>query len=304
MKTILDPESLLAFEALSRLGSFTAAAQDRGCAKSHISQLIRELEKELATVLVLRSTRSMTLTEAGQKLLPHAVALRELLGQVRLDIEDTQQHIEGELWISTTPSLSQYVVGPLMAELAKLHPGLRIRVDSNNRLISPGADGVDFCIRVGRVGDERLVAKELGYAHDKLFAAPSYLAQAPALNHPSDLIHHASLINDDYQYTRQWHLVNGSEEVKAALNPLLCSDTNPTLAISAINGYGIALLPQFVGETYCKFGLLEPILSDWSANPTPVFLVYPFRSAMPRKHRVFIDFIVEALRERLTSKAD
>ncbi|QLI80150.1 LysR family transcriptional regulator [Chitinibacter fontanus] len=303
MKTILDPDALLAFESLSRLGSFTAAAQERGCAKSHVSQLIRELEKELGTVLVLRSTRSMTLTEAGQKLLPHAVALRELLGQVRLDIEDTQQLIEGELWISTTPSLSQYAIGPLMAELARLHPLLRIRVDSNNRLISPGADGVDFCIRVGRVGDERLVAKALGFAQDKLFAAPGYLASAPPLNHPEDLIHHATLINDDYQYSRQWLLMNGQEEYRAALKPVLCSDTNPTLAVSAINGYGVALLPQFVGETYCKLGLLEAILPQWHANPIPVFLVYPYRSSMPRKYRIFIDFIVEALRPRLAAQA-
>ncbi|WP_373975175.1 LysR family transcriptional regulator [Chitinibacter sp. SCUT-21] len=303
MKTILDPDSLLAFESLSRLGSFTAAAIERGCAKSHISQLIRELEKELGTVLVLRSTRSMTLTEAGQKLLPHAVALRELLGQVRLDIEDTQQQIEGELWISTTPSLSQYAVGPLMAELARLHPQLRIRVDSNNRLISPGADGVDFCIRVGRVGDERLVAKDLGFAHDKLFAAPSYLAGRPAINHPSDLLAHATLINDDYQHSRQWLMMNGQDEYRAALNPVLCSDTNPTLAVSAITGYGIALLPQFVGETYCKLGLLQPILPQWHANPTPIFLVYPYRANMPRKYRVFIDFVMEQLRPRLAPKA-
>ncbi|WP_348944829.1 LysR family transcriptional regulator [Chitinibacter sp. FCG-7] len=302
MKTILDPDSLLAFESLSRLGSFTAAAQERGCAKSHVSQLIRNLEKELGTQLVLRSTRSMSLTEAGQKLLPHAVALRELLGQVRLDIEDTQQHIEGELWISTTPSLSQYAVGPLMAELARQHPGLRIRVDSNNRLISPGADGVDFCIRVGRVGDERLVAKELGFAQDRLYAAPGYLADAPPLHHPADLIHHATLINDDYQHSRQWHLFNNQDEVRAALQPVLCSDTNPTLAVSAINGHGIALLPQFVGETYCKLGLLQAVLSEWHANPTPVYLVYPYRSSIPRKYRVFIDFIVNALSQRLSKR--
>ncbi|WP_410497842.1 LysR substrate-binding domain-containing protein [Chitinibacter sp. S2-10] len=301
MKTILDPDSLLAFESLSRLGSFTAAAGERGCAKSHISQLIRELEKELGTVLVLRSTRSMSLTEAGQKLLPHAIALRELLGQVRLEIEDTQQQIEGELWISTTPSLSQYAVGPLMAEFAQRHPLLRIRVDSNNRLISPGADGVDFCIRVGRVGDERLVAKTLGFAQDKLFASPAYLARAPRLDHPDDLIKHATLINDDYQDSRQWLLQCGNEEVRAALKPILCSDTNPTLAVSAINGHGIALLPQFVGETYCQLGLLQPVLSEWHANPIPVYLVYPYRSTIPRKYRVFIDFIVEALRARLAA---
>ncbi|XZG70690.1 LysR family transcriptional regulator [Chitinibacteraceae bacterium HSL-7] len=301
MRTDLSPEALLAFDALARLGSFTAAASELGCAKSHVSQMIRSLETAVGSVLLLRTTRRMTLTDAGQRLLPHAVALRELLAQARHDVDDAQHTIEGELWISTTPSLSQYVVGPLMAELARQHPGLRIRVDSSNRLITPGVDGVDFCIRVGRIGDERLVARLLGYAQDKLFAAPSYLNSHPPLSHPDQLLAHDTLINDDYQHSRAWVLTGPSGFCTAPLNPVLCSDTNPTLAVAAIDGHGIALIPQFVGETYCRHGLLHAVLPLWFANRVPVYLVYPQRTNLPRKYREFIEFIEPAIRQQLVT---
>lgn len=299
MKTKLLPEALIAFESLARLGSFTAAAAELGCAKSHVSQLISQLENELGSVLLLRSTRRISLTESGHKLLPHAISLRELLGQVRLDIEDTQQHIEGELMISTTPSMAQYVVGPLMAQFSKIQPKLRIRVDAIGRIQDPILEGIDFCIRSGKVGDERLVGKLLGYSLDKLYAAPAYLNQAPPLREPADLAQHDILLSDDYQATRQWQLRNAQEHITVDLQTVLCSNNNPTLAMSAVAAHGIALLPEIVGDSYCRLGLLQALLPEWYEKPTPIYLVFPHRAAMPRKYRVFIDFIEPALRAHL-----
>lgn len=299
MKTKLLPEALIAFEALARLGSFTAAAAELGCAKSHVSQLISQLENELSSVLLLRSTRRISLTESGQKLLPHALSLRELLGQVRLDIEDIQQHIEGELLISTTPSMAQYVVGPLMAQFSKIQPKLRIRVDANHRFQDPIIENIDFCIRAGQVGDERLVGKLLGYSLNKLFAAPAYLNQAPPLRSPADLAEHDILLSDEDQAAQQWQLRRAQERVTINLRPVLCSNNNPTLAMSAVAAHGIALLPEIVGESYCRLGLLQALLPDWYDKPTPIYLVFPHRTAMPRKYRVFIDFIEPALRTQL-----
>ncbi len=299
MKTKLLPEALIAFESLARLGSFTAAAGELGCAKSHVSQLISQLESELGSVLLLRSTRRISLTESGHKLLPHAMSLRELLGQVRLDIEDTQQHIEGELLISTTPSMAQYVVGPLMAQFSKIQPKLRIRVDANSRFQDPIAEGIDFCIRSGRVGDERLIGKLLGYSREKLYAAPSYLNQSSPLRAPADLAQHDILISDDYQATRQWQMRNGIDSITVDLVPVLCSNNNPTLAMSAVAGHGIALLPEIVGESYRRLGLLQVLLPEWYEKSTPVYLIFPHRATMPRKYRVFIDFIQPALQAHL-----
>ena len=117
MKTTptLSPDALLAFDALARHGSFTAAAEALHCAKSRISQLIKELEQELGTVLVLRNTRRVALTESGQRLAAHATRLRELLDSVRHDIEQARDSVEGVLRIGCSAGLAQQLLGPLLA---------------------------------------------------------------------------------------------------------------------------------------------------------------------------------------------
>lgn len=299
MKTNLSPDALLSFEALVRLGSFTAAAAERRCAKSHISQQIRQLEGELGSILLLRTTRRMTLTEAGARLLPHAVAMRELMGRVRDEVEDAQDAIEGSLRISTTPSLAQYVFSSLLADFTCLHPGLQVRLDALNRLQDPVLEGLDFCLRARTVGDERLVAHAVGYSMERLYAASAYLAQHPPVQEPADLQQHQVLINDDYQHNRLWQLYRGSEATAVPLRAQFCSDNNPTLAMAAIASHGICQLPHFVGERYRQLGLLQPVLPDWHGHFSPVFLVHPYRQPLPRKCRVFIDYMLPRLRAQL-----
>ena len=122
MKTTptLSPDALLAFDALARHGSFTAAAEALHCAKSRISQLIKELEQELGTVLVLRNTRRVALTESGQRLAAHATRLRELLDSVRHDIEQARDSVEGVLRIGCSAGLAQQLLGPLLADAVGL----------------------------------------------------------------------------------------------------------------------------------------------------------------------------------------
>ena len=121
----LPPDALLAFDALARCLSFTAAANDLGCAKSRVSQLIKELEQELGTVLVLRNTRRVVLTESGQRLARHAEKLRLLLSGIRTDIEESKDKVEGPLRIGCSAGLAQQLLGPLLAELASEFPSYR-----------------------------------------------------------------------------------------------------------------------------------------------------------------------------------
>ena len=107
----LPPDALLAFDALARCLSFTAAANDLGCAKSRISQLVKELEQELGTVLVLRNTRRVVLTESGQRLAAHAAKLRLLLAGIRTDIEESKDKVEGMLRIGCSARSEERRVG-------------------------------------------------------------------------------------------------------------------------------------------------------------------------------------------------
>ncbi|WP_051304505.1 LysR family transcriptional regulator [Chitinilyticum litopenaei] len=299
MRTNLSPDALLSFEALVRLGSFTAAAAERGCAKSHVSQQLRQLEAELGSVLLLRTTRRMTLTDAGARLLPHAQALRELLGRASDDVADVQETLQGALHLSTTPSMAQYLLADLLAEFASQHPGLQIRLDALNRLQDPVQEGLDLCLRARTVGDERLVAHAVGYSMERLYAAPAYLARHPAIGSPAVLQQHRVLINDDFQHNPLWTLYRGGEAVAVPLDVRFCSDNNPALAMTAIAGHGVCQLPHFVGERYRQLGLLQAVLPDWHGHFSPIYLVHPYRRPLPRKSRLLIDFLLPRLRTQL-----
>ncbi|MDN0083316.1 LysR substrate-binding domain-containing protein [Crenobacter sp. SG2305] len=302
--SLLSPEALLAFDALARLGSFTAAADHLGCAKSRVSVLVRELERELGTVLVLRTTRRVALTEAGERLARHARVLRETLERARPDVQAAQDCVSGPLQISATASVSQFLLPPLLAELAVQLPQLEIRLEVENRLQDLVADGIDFCIRTRRVHDEALVARLVGFAGEALYASPAYLARHGTPESLCDLVCHRALIDDEVDACDpHWRLTRQGETCRSALNVALNCNHGSVLAGAAVAGQGITLLPQYCSAPHVARGELVRVLPEWSGEQWPIYLVYPYRQPQPRKYQAFIEFFLPRLTQSLEMSA-
>lgn len=299
MKTILPPDALLAFDALAKTNSFTAAALQLGCTKSHISQSVKRLESELATVLVLRTTRRVSFTEAGVRLAAHAAALREMLQQSRQEIEGLQAGIGGPLRVSATQSFGQIVLAPILVEFSLQYPGLHIEFDTDHRLKNPAAEGIDFCFRSRSVGDENLVARHLGLSQKRIYAAPSYLAQAGRLEHPCDLSSHRILLELSKTEERCWLLEREGKIEQIELNSQLAIDSYASAAQAVAAGYGVALLPAYLAASWVRQGLMQEVLTGWQPAPYPFFLVYPWRHPLPKKYEVFIQFVVPRVQAHL-----
>ncbi|OHX14083.1 LysR family transcriptional regulator [Chromobacterium sphagni] len=302
-----DAQALLAFDALVRCGSFTAAADELHCTKSRISQLVKALEQDLGTVLVLRNTRRVALTETGQRLAVHARELRSLLERARLDVNEAEGEVSGPLVISSITSFAQYLLAPILAELAVLHPCLKLKLQVENRLQDPISEGLDFCIRTRNVHDDALVAKPLGFVREWAFAAPDYLAKAPPLKTPEDLSHHRILLDTSRPKLRdapEWLLEKDGVQKQVRIQPVLSSHQYAPLLSGAIAGSGIALLPHYVAIEHLKSGRLTPVLPGWSHDCWPVFLVYPYRHPLPRKYEAFIQHVVPRMRSLLESGLD
>jgi len=301
--SLLSPEALLAFDALARFGSFTSAAEQLGCAKSRVSVLVRELERELGTVLVLRTTRRVALTEAGERLARHARVLRETLERARPDVEEAQDCVSGSLVLSATGSLSQYLIPPLFAEFTALHPSIELRIEVENRLQDPVTDAIDFCLRSRQVHDESLVARSLGIATLALYASPGYLAHRGTPQEPCDLICHQALVDQLERKVDSWLLTRQGETRSAALNAVLVCNHAAVLANAAVSGQGIAMLPPYVAAHYVERGELVRVLPEWIGEQWPIFLVYPYRQPQPRKYQAFIEFMLPKLAARLELSA-
>ncbi|WP_434632567.1 LysR substrate-binding domain-containing protein [Chromobacterium sp. CV08] len=303
MKTMPSPDNLLAFDALARAGSFTAAADLLDCHKSLISARVKQLERELGATLVLRSTRKVALTEAGERLRPHAAQLRETVARARMAVDETQSDLEGPLTVSTTSSLAQYVLGPVLSALADLHPALQLSLQVNNRLQDPMADVLDFCLRSARshkVHDESLVARLAGYASENLYASPDYLARHPPIRQPADLARHRLLVMESEQ--RDGLLLRQGERLlRQAVAAQLYLDHYPLRAELALAGAGITLLADYTVQRHLQRGELAPVLPDWHCDYWPIYLVHPFRTPLTRKYQTFIDFVLPRVTAALPS---
>ena len=302
MKTTptLSPDALLAFDALARHGSFTAAAEALHCAKSRISQLIKELEQELGTVLVLRNTRRVALTESGQRLAAHATRLRELLDSVRHDIEQARDSVEGVLRIGCSAGLAQQLLGPLLAEMTVLYPALRIELVVENRIQDPVGEGLDFTLRTRNVHDDRLVARPVGLVWEALYASPAYLAQHPEPASTEQLHQHRLISNAYYgKQGSEWRLACDDTSATVSICPSLVVDQYAVVSSIIQAGHGIGLLPSYMARPLLEKGDIVAVLPQWRAAGWPVFLVFAYHQPMPRKHQAFISFIIPRLQAAL-----
>ncbi|WP_233201059.1 LysR family transcriptional regulator [Chromobacterium alticapitis] len=289
-----SPDNLLAFDALARAGSFTAAAELLGSHKSLVSARIKELEREMGAALVLRSTRRVALTEAGERLRPHAARLRETVAQARMAVDETQSDLAGPLTISTTSSLAQYVLGSALSEMAAVYPALKLSLQVNNRLQDPVADVLDFCLRSARshkVHDESLVARLAGYASENLYASPAYLARHAPIRQPEDLATHRLLVMESEQ-TGGLLLKRGEQLLRQPISAQLYLDHYPLRAELALAGHGITLLADYSVQRHLARGELVQVLPEWCCDYWPIYLVHPFRTPLSCKYQTFIDFVL------------
>jgi DNA-binding transcriptional LysR family regulator len=299
MTTITPPEEVLAFDALARTGSFTAAADLLGCTKSLVSLRIKALEKRLGSVLVMRTTRRVTLTEAGQRLLPYAQQMRDALEHIPRAVDEVQSCLEGPLTVSTTASLASTVLAPVLVELARVHPRLKVSVEVNNKVQDPVADQLDFCLRSHNVHDEGLVARWVGWGEEGLYAAPMFLDGQPPIHIPEDLAGQR-LLMDSQDHCLELRCGECLHKLEVSA-PLLTANHFNLLSRLVVDGAGIAPLPDYVAAPHLTKGELVKVLPDWHTQRWQVFLVFPYRQPMPRKCAVFLDFVLPRLRERLAS---
>ncbi len=295
-----SPDDVLAFEAVARCGSLTAAAEALGCTKSMISLRLKALEKQLGAVLVLRTTRRLALTEAGQQLLPHAQALRRALEEAQPAVDSAQQAVAGRLALSTTVSLSA-VLAPLLAELGQQQPSLQLMLQVNNLVQDPIADVLDFCLRLRRVHDESLVARPVGWVEEGIYASPAYLAAQGWPQQPEALRERGLISHGEHE---QLLLTRGDDSVLLDCGPAsLSADAYIVCLDLALRGQGLTVLPGFLAAPHCREGRLLRVLPEWQGERVPVFLVYPYRQPVPRKYQVLLDFLLPRLPAALLGSA-
>lgn len=281
------------FIAVAEAGSFTAAAEAMGLTKAVVSFNIRQLEDELGVTLLLRSTRRLTLTEAGALFHQRSVALLKEAEQLQDDVRANHAGLSGELRITTTPEYGSQVVVPLLAEFSQQHPELRVRHVSSSLHADLISERFDVAIRLGTLADSRYHAAMITSFAILPVAAPDWLA-----NHPVETLEQLAkadwIIHERLPSPLRWQVKASSGELvsfEITKAPRLYADSAQALMAFARAGSGVALLPEWLVRNALDAGQLASVLPGYTFAQQGIYAVYPDAQHVPAKVRKFIDFM-------------
>ncbi|MEI6559749.1 MAG: LysR family transcriptional regulator [Rhodospirillaceae bacterium] len=284
--------AMIAFVRVAETRSFSEAARRLRTSKSVISRQVAALETDLGVRLFHRTTRSLTLTEAGQ-------GYCEKVGRILADIEEANLSVtrlqaapRGRLRVNAPMSFGFRHLAPALPEFLKRYPEVEIDITMNDRFVDLVEEGFDVAVRIGRLTDSSLVARKLAPMRRVICASPAYLETFGVPQSPDDLAGRECLcysnmaLSDEWSFTRPdgrpWPV-----EVRGRLR----ANNGDALRVAALQGLGLANLPTFIVGPDLQDGTLLGVLADYITHDTAVHAVYPHSRHLSPKVRAFVDFL-------------
>ena len=285
-----DLNDLIVFTTVVEKGSFTKAAESLDTPKSNISRKITRLEKHLGVRLLERSTRTLHLTEIGQRYYQYCQRIKEELVAADSAVESMLAKPIGRLRICASVGVSQALLAEHLATYCKRYPEVELDLTLTNRRVDLIEEGYDLAIRVGQLEDSNLIAKKLCSIHLRLYAAPSFAHKS--LQQPEQLVDFPLMLMSAKEHRPTWHLHSEHRSCELPFSPSARCDDFMTLKQLAIQALGITELPIYMANNEIANGQLVNILPDWQFTPVDLYALYPsHRGATPK---------VSALLEHLT----
>lgn len=266
-------DGIAAFIATAEEGSVSASARRLGLAKSVVSERIAELERELGTRLIQRTTRQQSLTEDGQAFLPRARRILQEAAEAAAELAERRGTLIGPLRLSAPVSFGILHLGPALYPFLKENPGIDLTLELDDNFVDAAAAGFDAVVRHGPVGDNRLIAKRLAHSRRILIVSPVYVSRHGMPATPADLDRHRAILYANRE--ADWRF--GADKRWTVIRPQAALRVNNGLVMrdAALAGLGIALLPVFFVYDELARGTLLPIHIGIEAEGAELFLAYP-----------------------------
>jgi DNA-binding transcriptional LysR family regulator len=290
---------------LAQQGSYTAAAARLGVSKAAMSQRIAELERAARVPLVQRTTRSVRLTEAGQRLVDDTRASFEQIEQSFAQVRDLAGVPSGLLRVTAPVAFARQQLAPRLTDFLRAYPEVRLQLDMSDRLSSLATEGYDLAIRHTARPPDTHVAWTLCSTHSVLVASKTYLRRAGTPQKPADLQIHNCLHYLRAQDTPTWTLARVTlsnpqegDRITVPVTGQLAANNSEALREAALTGLGIALLPDFSAQSALQQGKLIQVLPDWQpvgAFAEQLYAIRPYSPHVPRAVTAFVDYLRQSL---------
>lgn len=280
-------------------GSFTKAADLLKIPKSTVSKSITKLETLTGTKLLLRTTRSQSLTEAGRDFYEICNGPIQVLEDAQKSLYGIDSHASGHIKITAPEDLGTHLIAPVIGKLSSEYPRLSFDLQYSNKIIDLVKDGFDLAIRIGKLKDSQLISKKIGRLELILVAAPEYLVKSKKIKVVEDLVSHRCISISGLNISRNWELEKANKKIKISISPHVESNQMSSLIEVAKGGAGILLAPSFICRQAIEKGELVRVLDSWTNKGLPVSIVSPISISSTARLKVVTDQIFAALKDEL-----
>jgi len=282
------------FVRIAQTGSLTKAAQELGMSRALASAHLKQLEDHLGVRLMNRTTRQLSLTEAGQEYLAFSQTTLAAFEEAEQAVSRARDEPRGTLKILASMAFANIHLAPVAADFSLTYPEIKISLILTDTTFSPFDlidQGYDLAIWMHAIEDMSIISTKLGDVRWPALASPQYLRENKRPEHPSDLASHSCLLHRSIAPDATWRFdgPDGQVAVKVA-GPLL---TNSVFALraGALAGLGVTLLPTYFIEDDIRSGQLVEVFKDYDPPRRPIYVLYPHARYLPLKTRLFIDFL-------------
>ena len=298
-----DLNAALVLVRVVQAGSFRAAAQALGMPNTTVSRKVSELESQLGVQLLQRTTRRLSLTDAGMAFVEEAEAAIARLEAAQEAVTELQREPRGRLRVTTTVTLGELFLAPVLAQFLDVYPEVEVLLHLSDRPVDLVAERFDVAIRAGVLPDSSLIARPIGSATYRVVASPDYLARHGTPHRPSDLSTHACLrfARSGIEVRSSWPFGTGARRSEVDVSGRLVSDDFVVLRTAAEQGLGIARLPGLLVHGAIQAGRLVALFDDQAPPPNPLHLLHPGGGRLPARTRAFIDFVQPRLAQSLAA---
>jgi len=287
-------EEMRTFITVVKKGSLTAAADKLDIAKSAISRRLAELEERLGVQLLNRTTRKLSLTESGQQYYQHCLHILNDLEEAELAVSSEHAQLKGTIRIAAPLSFGIKHLSTVMNKFLLQHKALILDMDLNDSEVNIIDEGVDLAIRIGQLSDSSYKARCLAPIRRIICASPAYLREYGTPKAANDLKHHIKLSYSNISDGQLWQFIEpDGSHVTVHAEHRMKANNGDVLLKAAIDGLGIITIPTFISYEAVKQGLLIPILTQYNLPEIALYAVYPDQRFLPRRVRIFIDYLIE-----------
>lgn len=288
-------DQMRAFAAVARAGSFTKAAKGAGRSVKAMSQAVALLEARLGVRLLHRTTRRVTLSDAGGAYLERCEALLDDFDAMEAELADRENALGGRIRLTAPVHLGQTRLAEALASFMARHPAVEIDLELSYRRVDLVAEGFDFAVRAGALQDSTLTARRLGSSPSVVCAAERYLQTHGRPDHPCDLAAHDCCLDTNAMQPDRWRFRDGDADITVRVAGRFRANAPAAAAVIAGAGLSLARLPATIAAADLRSGRLVPLLENFAPAPVDLFAVFPPGKRRSARVGALIDHLADRL---------